>query len=74
MAVKELKMKVIKEERNRRIKLGIVALALTVLSYGLAKITNDVSGDWHKFSMLVAGLVGFIGGYLTLTDIFGKKS
>jgi hypothetical protein len=66
-------MAVTKEERNRRVKLGIVALALTVLSYGLAKITNDVSGDWFKFSILCVGLVGIIGGFLTFTDIFGKK-
>ena len=66
-------MAVTKEERNRRVKLGIVALSLTVLAYGLAKITNDVSGDWFKFSMLCVGLVGIIGGFLTFTDIFSKK-
>lgn len=66
-------MAMTKEEKNRRVKLGLLALALTVLSYTLAKITNDMSGDWFKFSMLCLGLVGFIGGYLTLTDIFGKK-
>ena len=62
-----------KRERNRRLKLGIAALALVVLAYALAKITADTSGDWWKFSLLAVGLVGFIGGYLTLTDIFGKK-
>lgn len=61
------------EERNRRIKLGILALGLVILAYGLAKITNDISGDWFKFSLLVVGLIGFIGGYLTLTDIWGGK-
>ena len=66
-------MAISKEERNRRIKFGILALSLTVLSYALAKITNDTSGDWFKFSMLCVGLVGLIGGYLTFTDIFGKK-
>lgn len=62
-----------KEERNRRLKLGIAALVLVVLAYALAKITNDTSGDWFKFSLLTIGLVGFIGGYLTLTDIFIRK-
>lgn len=62
------------KERNRRLKLGIVALALVVLAYALAKITEDVSGDWWRFSLLTVGLVGFIGGYLTLTDIYGKKA
>ncbi len=62
-----------KDERNRRLKLGILALSLTVLSYTAAKITNDTTGDWFKFSMLCLGLVGFIGGYLTLTDIFMRK-
>ena len=66
-------MAISKEERNRRIKFGILALSLTVLSYALAKITNDTSGDWFKFSMLCVGLVGLIGGYLTFTDILGKK-
>lgn len=62
-----------KAEKNRRLKLGIAALALVVLAYALAKITNDMSGDWWRFSLLTVGLVGFIGGYLTLTDIYGKK-
>lgn len=61
------------EERNRRIKLGLLALVLVVLSYALAKITNDTSGDWFKFSLLATGLVGIIGGYLTFTDVLGKK-
>lgn len=62
-----------KEERNRRLRFGYLALGLTVLSYTIAKITGDESGDWFKFSMLCLGLVGFIGGYLTLTDIFMRK-
>ena len=61
------------KERNRRLKLGILALSLTVLSYAMAKITGDESGDWFRFSMLCIGLAGFIGGYLTLTDIFVRK-
>ena len=61
------------KEKNRRIKLGLLALVLVVLAYTLAKITGDESGDWWKFSLLECGLVGFIGGYLTLTDILGKK-
>lgn len=61
------------KERNRRLKLGIAALALVVLAYALAKITADTSGDWWKFSLLAVGLVGFIGGYLTITDVLGKK-
>ena len=62
-----------KIERNRRLKLGIAAIALVTLAYAIAKITNDMSGDWWKFSLLVVGIVGFIGGYITLTDILGKK-
>lgn len=61
------------KEKNRRVKLGILALTLVILAYGLAKITSDMSGDWFKFSLLCVGLVGFIGGYITLTDIFGRK-
>jgi len=61
------------KEKNRRIKLGILALVLTVVSYALAKITNDVSGDWFKFSLLCVGLAGLIGGHLTFTDVLGKK-
>lgn len=61
------------EERNRRVKLGILALGLVILAYALAKITSDMSGDWFKFSLLVVGLIGFIGGYLTMTDIWGGK-
>ncbi len=61
------------KEKNRRIKLGILALVLTILSYALAKITNDVSGDWFKFALLCVGLAGLIGGQLTFTDVLGKK-
>jgi len=60
-------------ERNRRIKLACVALGLTVIAYALAKITNDTSGDWFKFSLLCIGLAGIIGGQLTFTDVLGKK-
>ena len=60
------------KERNRRLKLGSIALGLVVVVYAVAKITNDTSGDWWRFSLLAVSLVGFIGGYLTLTDIFGK--
>ena len=60
-------------EKNRRLKLGIISLVLIILSYALAKFTNDVSGGWFKFSMLTLGVLGFTGGFLTFTDIFGKK-
>ena len=62
-----------KKEKNRRIKLGMLALTLTVLAYALAKITNDTSGDWFKFALLCVGLAGLIGGELTFTDVLGKK-
>lgn len=61
------------DERNRRIKLGCLALGLTVIAYALAKITNDTTGDWFKFALLVTGLAGIIGGQLTFTDVLGKK-
>jgi len=61
------------EERNRRIKMGVLALVLTIIAYALAKITNDTSGDWFKFSILCVGLVGIIDGCLTFTDVLGKK-
>lgn len=60
------------EERNRRIKLGILALAFVVLSYAVAKITNDTSGDWFRFSLITIGLIGWTEGCVTLTDILGK--
>lgn len=60
-------------EKNRRIKLGILALVLTVGAYALAKITNDTTGDWFKFALLTTSLAGIIGGFLTFTDILGKK-
>lgn len=61
------------KERNRRLKLGIVALVLVVLAYATAKITNDISGDWWRFSLLCIGLIGWTEGCITLTDILGKK-
>lgn len=61
------------KERNRRIKLGLLAIGLVVLAYAVAKITNDTSGDWFKFSMITIGLIGWTEGCVTLTDIFGKK-
>jgi len=61
------------EERNRRLKLGAIALVLIVLAYALAKITNDLSGDWWRFSLLTVGIIGWTEGCITLTDIFGLK-
>lgn len=61
------------EEKNRRLKLGIFDISLVVIAYGIAKITNDISGDWWKFSLLITGLIGWIEGCITLTDIFGLK-
>lgn len=61
------------EDKHRRIKLGFLDLALVVIAYAVAKITNDVSGDWWKFSLLITGLIGWIEGCITLTDIFGLK-
>ena len=66
-------MAITKEERNRRIKLGLLALVLVVAAYALAKITNDTSGDWFKFSLITVGLIGWTEGCVTLTDIFGRK-
>jgi len=60
-------------ERNRRLKLGIAALALVVVAYALAKITGDESGDWWRFSLLTVGLVLFTGGYLTITDVVALR-
>lgn len=62
-----------KKERNRRLKLGIGTLILVVGAYILAKVTNDQSGDWYRFSIIVAGVFASIGGYITLTDLLGKK-
>ena len=61
------------EDKHRRVKLGFLDLILVVVVYIVAKITNDVSGDWWKFSLLVTGLIGWIEGCITLTDIFGLK-
>ena len=69
-------MTITKEEKNRRLKLGILDLVLIVLAYIIAKITNDMSGDWLKFSLLTTGIIGWTEGCITLTDIwqvrFGK--
>lgn len=62
-----------KKERNRRIKLGILALAIMLIAYALAKISNDTSGDWFKLSLMTIGLIGWTEGCVTLTDIYGKK-
>ena len=61
------------EDKHRRIKLGFLDLIIVVIVYAIAKITNDISGDWWKFSMLITGLIGWIEGCITLTDIFGLK-
>lgn len=63
-----------KEEKNRRIKLGLLALAIAILSYIVAKATGDTSGDWWKLSLLTCVLLGLKGALITLTDVLGKKS
>lgn len=62
-----------KVERNRRVKMGLLALVFVVLAYALAKIMGDESGDWWKFSLLTCALLGLKGVFLTITDVLGKK-
>ena len=66
-------MTITKKERNRRLKLGIVGIVLIITSYGVAKFTHDVSGDWFKFSMLITGIIGWTEGCITLTDVWSTR-
>jgi len=61
------------KERNRRLKLGIAVIALVTIAYYTDRFIGIYTGDWKVYAYLVGGVFGFIGGYLTLTDIFGKK-
>lgn len=61
------------EERNRRLKLGIAVIVLVTIAYYTDRFIGVYTGDWKVYAYIVGGVFGFIGGYLTLTDIFGKK-
>lgn len=61
------------EERNRRLKLGIAAIILITIAYYTDRYIGIYTGDWKVYAYVVGAVFGFIGGYLTLTDILGKK-
>ena len=63
-----------KAERNRRLKLGIAVIALVTLAYYTDRFIGTYTGDWKEYAYIVGGVFAFIGGYLTLTDLFGKKA
>lgn len=63
-----------KVERNRRLRLGIATIALVTIAYYADRFgPGAYTGDWKEYAYIVGGVFAFIGGYLTLTDIFGKK-
>jgi len=62
------------EEKNRRLKLGIVVIALVTIAYYTDRFIGIYTGDWKVYAYIVGGVFGFIAGYITLTDIFGRKA
>lgn len=61
------------KERNRRLKLGIAAIILVTIAYYTDRYIGTYSGDWKIYAYVIGMIFAFIGGYLTLTDIFRKK-
>jgi len=61
------------EEKNRRLKLGITVIALVTVAYYTDRFIGVYTGDWKVYAYIVGGVFAFIGGYLTLTDIFARK-
>ena len=61
------------EEKNRRLKLGVAIIALVTVAYYTDRFIGVYTGDWKVYAYIVGGVFGFIGGYLTLTDIFARK-
>jgi len=62
-----------KTEKNRRLKLGIATIVLVSIAYYTDRYLGTYTGDWKIYSYIVGGVFAFIGGYITMTDILGRK-
>lgn len=62
-----------KKDRERRMKLGIATVTLVTIAYYTDRYIGTYTGDWKVYAYVVGAIFAFIGGYITLTDIFGKK-
>ena len=54
-------------------KLGIAVIALVTVAYYTDRFIGIYTGDWKVYAYIVGGVFAFIGGYLTLTDIYARK-
>ena len=63
-----------KKDRERRLKLGIATIILVTIAYYTDRFGGGTyTGDWKAYAYVVGTVFAFIGGYITMTDIFGKK-
>lgn len=62
-----------KKRFGRRAGFGITALALSTISYYVCLFKNVPLEWFNTYSAFVVGIIGFIIGGLTITDILLKK-
>ena len=62
------------KEWNRRLWMGGAVIVLVTVAYYSDRFgPGTYTGDWKVYAYVVGSIFAFIGGYITLTDIFGKK-
>ena len=66
-------MSITKEEKNRRLRLAFIVIALVTIAFYADRFVGNYTGGWKDYAYIV-GIVFAIGaGLLTVTDVFGKK-
>jgi len=60
-----------KKKWGRRLGVGIIAIVHADFFYIYGTISDSL--EWsYKWSLLIMGIAGFIGGFLTFTDLMNK--
>ena len=65
-------MAISKEERNRRLKLGIAVIALITIAYYTDRFIGTYTGDWKVYAYVIGTVFAIGAGYITVTDAIDR--
>ena len=66
-------MAISKEERNRRLKMGIAVIVLVTVAYYTDRFgPGTYTGDWKEYAYIIGGTFAVLGGYITVTDVVDR--
>jgi len=61
-----------KEEKERRLKMGIAVIALITIAYYTDRFIGTYTGDWKIYAYMIGGTFAVLGGYITITDVVDR--